>query len=239
MHSAIMSTENSTALRLKAIREEAHVSVREMARRVSWSPSTYAHYENPDRFKDRFLNFEQASLFARALHPEGMSERVMALTGPQAQGAAPAEIDRVETGEEPYDGKALVPVYDVQASAGHGAFVEYESEAYGLAFPPEYLKKLTKSSRKNLAIISVKGESMEPTLIDDDIVLLDMSKRNLSFDGLFVLSFDDTLHVKRVGRSAKRGYVTIISDHPKYLPIERAVEETDVVGRVLWYGRKV
>lgn len=238
MQPAIMSEEQSIAIRLRAIREEAGVGLREIARRVGWSPSTYAHYENPDRFKDRFLNFEQASLFARALIDEGMSDRVMELAGPYAP-EAEKPIDRVEAGEAPKDNRELVPVYDVQASAGHGAFAGYETEAYGLAFPPDYLNKLTRSSRKNLAIISVKGESMEPTLIDDDIVLLDMSKRNLSFDGLFVISFDDALHVKRVGRSAKRGFVTIISDHPKYLPIERSIEDTDVVGRVLWYGRKV
>lgn len=150
-----------------------------------------------------------------------------------------AGIMRVGLDKEAPDESALVPVYDVQASAGHGAFVEYEAQAYGLAFPPDYLGKLTRSSPKNLAIISVKGESMEPTLLDDDIVLLDMSKLSLGFDGLFVLSFDETLHVKRVGRSARPGHITIISDHPKYPAIERAISDTKVVGKVLWYGRKV
>lgn len=147
---------------------------------------------------------------------------------------------RVERGDAPPNGKALVPVYDVAASAGDGTLVDYEAAAYGLAFPPDYLKRLTSSGPHHLSIISVKGESMEPTLLDDDIVLLDTSKTNLSFDGLFVLRFGDALHIKRIGRSAKREHVTIISDNRElYPPIDAAIGEIEAIGKVLWYGRRV
>lgn len=135
---------------------------------------------------------------------------------------------------------SLVSVFDVHASAGHGALVEHEEpEAYSLAFPPRYLSKLTSSSPKNLAIIGVKGDSMEPTLNDDDIVLLDMSKTDLSWDGLFVLRYDNALHVKRVSRSPQRGSVRIMSDNRLYDPIDLPAEEVTPIGKVLWYGRKV
>ena len=147
---------------------------------------------------------------------------------------------RVEPESAPPMEAALVPVFDVQASAGGGAVNHDETEVYSLAFPPAYLKRLTSSSPANLAIISVKGESMEPTLVDDDIVLLDASKTNLSYDGLFVIRFDDALHVKRVGRSGKKGHITIISDNRSlYPPFEVAANEVEAVGKVLWYGRKV
>jgi phage repressor protein C with HTH and peptisase S24 domain len=70
-------------------------------------------------------------------------------------------------------------------------------------FSPDYLGKLTRSKPGNLAIISVKGESMALTLHDDDIVMLDTAKTNLDYDGLFVLRFGETLHVKRVTRSPR------------------------------------
>lgn len=133
----------------------------------------------------------------------------------------------------------LVPVYDVWASAGHGAAVEYEPQTTSLAFPPEYLAKLTSSNPRNLAIISVKGDSMEPTLLDDDIVLLDRSKTNLSFDGLFVLRFDDALHVKRIGRAPQPGHITIISDNRSFPAIVAKRDDIEAVGKVLWYGRRV
>jgi len=134
----------------------------------------------------------------------------------------------------------LVPVYDVHASAGYGAINDQELVAHSLAFPPDYLRKLTSSAAGSLAIISVKGESMEPTLLDDDIVLLDATKTNLSYDGLFVLQFNDALHVKRVGRSAKKNHVMIISDNRDlYPPLDMQIGDVQAIGKVLWYGRKV
>lgn len=153
---------------------------------------------------------------------------------------AASKLVKVEAGDEAPNGSALVPVYDVTASAGYGALIDQETEVYSLAFPPNYLSKLTRSSPKNLAIISVKGDSMEPVLLDDDIVLLDTSKINLSYDGLFVLRFNDALHVKRIGRSAKRGHITIISDNRDlYPPFEAEIGDVEAIGKVLWYGRKV
>jgi len=127
----------------------------------------------------------------------------------------------------------------VAASAGPGAVTEYEAVTHSLAFPPAYLSKLTSSNPKNLSIISVKGDSMEPTLLDGDIVLLDASKQNLGFDGLFVLRLDDVLHVKRLSRSANPGHVTVLSDNPTVPPLEYRKEDVFPVGKVLWYGRRV
>jgi len=165
----------------------------------------------------------------RRVQPEEIPA-VLAFFGPE----------RVEPGESAPDGKSLVPVYDVDASAGHGSFVDTEFVAHSLAFPPEYLRKLTSTDPKNLRIISVKGDSMEKTLLDDDIVMLDESKRDLGFDGLFVLEFDNRLHVKRVARSPKPGHIKIISDNRAlYDPEDYALEDVRPIGKVLWYGRKV
>lgn len=133
----------------------------------------------------------------------------------------------------------MVPVYDVQASAGFGALIDYEEQTHSLAFPPDYLRKLTGGSVKNLVIISVKGDSMEPTLLDDDIVLVDRSKTHIGYEGMFVLQHNDTLLVKRSGMAARSGFVTLISDNKSYPPIEASLTELKVVGKVLWYGRKV
>lgn len=148
----------------------------------------------------------------------------------------------VQEGEQPPPGAAMVPVYDVVASAGPGTFAEsdYETSPISLAFPSDYLRKLTSSGPRHLSIIGVKGESMEPTLLDDDVVLLDTSKTSLSYDGLFVLRFDDALHIKRIGRSPKSGHVMVLSDNKDlYPPVEAPGKDLTVIGKVLWYGRKV
>lgn len=225
---------------LKALRERAGLSVRATAELIGMSASGYSHYEQ--RIKDPYLPMKIAVSLADAFERNGVPRtEVLALAQPEATAMVQVDApERVEPGHKSENGSTLVPVYDVHASAGNGSVVGEEAEVYSLAFPPSYLKRLTSSSPANLAIISVKGESMEPTLVDDDIVLLDTSKTNLSYDGLFVLRFDDALHVKRVGRAPKRGHVTIISDNKDlYPPMLMSVEEIDAVGKVLWYGRKV
>lgn len=132
----------------------------------------------------------------------------------------------------------LVDIYNVQASAGHGSIIEDEEIVSRLAFPPGYLQRITKSSPANLAIISVKGDSMLPTLADDDLVMVDTGKTSLDFDGLFVLRFGEALHVKRIAR-AEIGKVRIISDNRGAYPaIEIRKEEVGVVGKVIWLGKK-
>lgn len=133
---------------------------------------------------------------------------------------------------------ARVPIYDIAASAGHGALVDYEAQVDSLALPREYLRRLTSTSPQHLAIISVKGESMVPTLLDEDVVMVDTTKRSLGYDGLFVLRFDGTLHVKRVARGDAEGMVRIISDNLAYPPFERAIGDVQVMGKILWVGRK-
>lgn len=237
-----MTNSDSTSLKLKSIREAAGVGLREMARRTGMSSSTYAHYENPNRFKDDYLPLKMAHMFANALRPEGVADEVLKLAGIEGSGEASLDAPEIiEAGEGTPDGKSLVAVYDLSASAGYGMLAESEElAAYSLAFPPNYLKKLTRSNPKNLSIISVKGDSMEPTLHDDDIVMLDFSKRDLNFDGLFVLRFGETLHVKRIARSSKREHVKIISDNREvYPPEDMCLSDVEVVGKVIWKGGKV
>lgn len=147
---------------------------------------------------------------------------------------------RVENGDPTPDGGRLVPVYDVTASAGQGLLApDYEYVAYNLSFPPDYLRSITSTATGKLAIISVKGDSMSPTLNDDDIVLLDTTKTSLSYEGLFVVRIDEALQVKRLSHS-RPGFVFVTSDNKDKYPVrEHPKPEVEVIGKVLWSGGKV
>lgn len=67
------------ATQLKSIRESAGVSVREMARRLEMSPSSYKHYENPDRFKGRYLPQDLAQRMADAIKDEASALDILRL----------------------------------------------------------------------------------------------------------------------------------------------------------------
>lgn len=152
----------------------------------------------------------------------------------QTQVPAPARRDRASE-------ETTIPIYNVFASAGPGAIVSSSEEIVDqLAFPPGYLRHVTKSNPRDLAIIGVKGDSMIPTLKDDDLVMLDMSKKDLSYEGLFVIrDGGEALLVKRIGRATRRGFVMIISDNRNVPAVERAIEDVEVLGKVIWAGVKV
>lgn len=153
-----------------------------------------------------------------------------------ALGLLPARAIADETA--PSDAR-LVPVYDIEASAGPGAVVDGETVTHTLAFPPDYLRSITSTDPRHLAIIAVKGDSMVPTLSEDDIVMVDLSKRNHGYEGLFVIRIFDVLHVKRLSHS-RPGFIMVISDNRDvYPPREYAAGDIEVVGKVLWAGGKM
>lgn len=211
--------------RLKLARERAgYETASEAALRFGWAISTYTGHENGSRGIKNSTAVEYARAFR--VPPEWI---LLGKGLDTAQASAPAEPD------------TLVPVYNVHASAGHGALVPEEYMISQISFPPGYLQKLTRADPRNLAIIGVKGDSMAPSLSDDDVVMLDMSKRDLSYDGLFVIRDNgDGLLVKRIGRAGRKGYIMVISDNSNlYPPIERAMLDVEVIGKVIWTGRKV
>ena len=135
----------------------------------------------------------------------------------------------------------LVRAYDVRASAGHGALVGYDEVDYTLAFPPDYMRRLTSTGPENLAIIGVVGDSMLPTIKEDDIVMVDLTKRDIDYDGMFVVRIGDVLKVKRVRWGPGREKLIVLSDNRNTYPPEEydANDGGEVIGRVIWTGGKV
>lgn len=230
-----MISDHSVPARLAALRDKAGLSIREMAGLVGMSPSGYGHYENPERFKARYLPMAQAKLFASVFSSRGVDEAdVLALAGQQETSRAPMRVEDAAPGSD------LVAVYNVSASAGPGIVAEGEYIVDRLAFPPTYLRHITKSPVANLAIIGVKGDSMAPTMKDDDIVMVDTTKDDISWGGIFVLRVDgDGLLVKRISMGSQRDFFIIKSDNPTFPTVERHRRDVEVVGRVIWYGVKV
>lgn len=134
-----------------------------------------------------------------------------------------------------------VPILDVEASAGHGALAEMEAKSAQFGFDPGWLRKLTASKSPSLSIIGVRGDSMEPTLSDGDDVLVDLGDNQARLrDGIYVLRMNDTLAVKRVALEPQGRKVSVVSDNPAY-PTWNGLDRRTVhiVGRVLWFGRKL
>ena len=82
---------------------------------------------------------------------------------------------------------------------------------------------------------------MAPTLNAGDDILVDLSDSGERLrDGIYVLSVDDMLLVKRLAIHPVGRRVTVQSDNPAYgdLP-DCSLDEIRCIGRVIWAGRKL
>ncbi|MNZ81990.1 putative HTH-type transcriptional regulator [compost metagenome] len=129
---------------------------------------------------------------------------------------------------------ALVPLYDVTVSAGHGLLNGEENKLADLAFTRYWLNKAG-LRLSQLAAIRVKGDSMEPTIRGGDTILVDMAHTLIQDGQVFVIRDGDTLLVKRLQRKLG-GVIRVISDNRLYPEFETAADTLEVVGRAVWKG---
>jgi phage repressor protein C with HTH and peptisase S24 domain len=133
----------------------------------------------------------------------------------------------------------LVDCYQVFASAGFGATVSDELKTDPMAFRTDWLKKEGLAPER-LAVIRAKGDSMEPTISNNDIILVNLCNGDALRDGLYVLRIGDSLLVKRLQFDPFGGF-KIISDNPGYetqVVTKDQRPDVHIVGRVAWAGKK-
>ena len=135
------------------------------------------------------------------------------------------------------DDFAMIRLNKAHLSAGPG-FIPAEEHFYGaLAFNRSWLKR-EGVNPKAASLIRVKGDSMEPTLLDGATVLVDHQRRDPAVrKGIYALRIGDELFVKRL--EAVDGLLVITSDNTTYS--SRALGgaqlvDVDVIGRVVWQG---
>jgi phage repressor protein C with HTH and peptisase S24 domain len=142
---------------------------------------------------------------------------------------------------EPSKDLIAIPRFDIRASAGFGAFTDGETPVAHLGFDERFLKQLSNARPSDLSIIRVRGDSMFPTLADGDDIMVDRSRAGMQVqDGIYVLRRDETLTVKRIAVHPGSRKLTISSDNNAYPSWPDCdPEHVDVIGRVVWAGRRI
>ena len=133
---------------------------------------------------------------------------------------------------------ALVPRVAVSLSAGNGHLVDQELNLPPLAFRREWLESKCVSGKKNLRVLDVSGDSMEPYLMDRDVVLIDTGQTEIKDNAVYAIAYGSELRIKRLSRRFDGG-LKIRSDNPAYPEEELNPEQAGyirVIGRMLWRG---
>jgi len=132
-------------------------------------------------------------------------------------------IPLVYEGAEGLEDGIVIPLLENAVSAGYGSGVDDNDTPVRYIQVPHHLSKYP-----HLAGLPVKGDSMEPTLHDGDLVVCDGG--GWDGDGIYVLKTHDTSYVKRV-QMTSQGY-EVISDNRMYKSITERAESLTIVGKV-------
>jgi phage repressor protein C with HTH and peptisase S24 domain len=136
-----------------------------------------------------------------------------------------------------------IPLYDVQASAGPGAYIDGEQVQDVMALRKNWIQNELHLDPAHLSLIFVQGDSMEPTMHSGDTVLIDQREDQDLTDGVWALRIDGALLVKRV-QKFPGGKITIKSDNQYLYPAydimsDNVPDDLKFIGRVVWVGKRM
>ena len=142
--------------------------------------------------------------------------------------------DGNEAGENLFSMKYIAALEEVAPAAGSGAEVYNEQVTGWMPFRRDWLSTHSIDSEQS-HVLPVRGESMEPTLADGCLILVDRSQREPREGRIYVMRTEDGLVVKRLGKD-DRGRWEVRSDNPDWKPVPLTYG-SDIVGEVRWTAR--
>jgi len=167
--------------------------------------------------------------------------------------AAAAEADSPAVNGQPYlpgnfaalrpsNGEILIPQYDVRGAMGHGQVpADYNEAVRNLVVREEILREkgVTYSAASALAMITGWGQSMEGTINDKDLVIVDRGVKEFIGEGIYVVTWHQELYIKRMMRLDEDHY-RLISDNQHYENQTARVDDVTIHAKVLliWNARK-
>lgn len=139
------------------------------------------------------------------------------------------------------DDYALIPQYSAKGQSGAGYLNDHVEVKGGLAFKRDWLSRMG-AKPENLRVIYAEGDSMEPYIMDGDVVLLDLSKTEPASNKVYAISRPDGgVSIKRLTQRFSGEWV-ISSDNPNKAKYQDealgadSVAQVPIIGKVIWRG---
>lgn len=159
-----------------------------------------------------------------------------------------SDVLREESAQDEPLGPALgqVPELDTRAGLGGGGVPAREVrkegrhtdpvKSEGWLFPASFVREQLHTSPGRLLVLDTTGDSMAPTIVSGERVIVDTGHKTPTPDGLYAIR--DTfghIVVKRlqVMRASRPTRVKVISDNPNHASEETPLSELEIVGKVL------
>lgn len=213
--------------RMRQRRQELGLSKPEVAGGVGVSLTTIQQYENGQLPKGEF-----AVRLAQVLR----CSLDWLLIG---RGAAE---DRAKRGGA--DGEdaelVMIPLVEARLSAGTGSLETGGEVLRHYAFRHDFLRR--KGNPAHMVLLRVSGDSMQPDIRHNDVVLIDQGQREPRPGRIYAVSVEDMIYLKIV--NAMPGKLILSSVNPAYAPIEADTRDqlgdlVHIIGRAVWVGREL
>ncbi|MDO6682957.1 MULTISPECIES: S24 family peptidase [unclassified Oceanobacter] len=107
--------------------------------------------------------------------------------------------------------------------------------------PPNHWAKQRGLNDQSLRLITARGDSMEPTITNGSLVLIDTGNTSLEDGYLYALREDTFEVIRRIQRKPGQG-IWLLTDNTHYTDILLAADDINplgIIGRVVWIGRDV
>jgi len=135
------------------------------------------------------------------------------------------------------DDYVTVPRVAAELAAGAGSFLDSAEVIEELAFRREWLAH--KGKIDELVVMNVWGDSMEPTLFDKDIALINLSRTKPHTGHIYAVAHDEALCIKRI--VTEPGRLILRSDNSRYADValnyddQAKMDKVKIIGRAVWW----
>lgn len=223
---------DSLGLRIARYRKIAKMSQAGLAKACGWaSQSRIGNYEKGSREP----SLDDIALIAKALR---ISKQDLLLTKDEQVSEERADYN---VGSPSKDDYALIPQYTAKCSAGNGYHNDHVELTEGLVFKRDWLRRLA-LKESNLCVIYAHGSSMEPTISDGEVLLIDKSDREPRNGRVYAfLRSDGSVSIKRLIQQIAGDWI-IRSDnqdktrYPDEVIRPADLESINIIGRSVWRG---
>lgn len=223
--------------RVRECRRSRKWSQVELAKRASVSQVTISHVENNMSDQSKFLPQLASALGVSSEYLLSGKEYIEKNKGSLEDfvvigGGTSGEIPS----KEEY---CLIPKFSVSGSCGSGSIIDNVDIKGGLVFSQSWIAAQG-LNEESLVVISAVGDSMYPTIENDQVLLVDTNDKVIRSSKIYFLCIDGEHYIKRLINMITHWVVR--SDNPdkqQYPDIEISSENMNLIqveGRVVWRG---
>lgn len=128
-----------------------------------------------------------------------------------------------------------VPLREATGSMGGGSTETGDRTLTYLSFRTEWIR--SKGNPEYMTVIRAFGDSMEPTIPDGSVVLVDEGRRQFVKNKIYYLRYNGQMYIKRL--VDRDGQLCIASDNDPNLLLVSDADDFEIIGRCIWTAKEL